>query len=237
MVRKCAISSSKKLEQNAVLWSGLIGQWELSTFEASYIERQQGLTCCQCGNNLRVMALANAITSAYGFVGIFSEFVRQEEYCRLRILEISKIGCLRPFLNGFRGYQSVEYPEYDLCNLTQITDGTVDVVIHSDVLEHIPDPVKGLQECRRVLIPGGHCVFTVPLIVGRMSRQRTGLPPSFHGPANTNLDDYIVHTEFGADVWTHVVNAGFHSVALKCIEYPAAIAVVATVGGGCDCGC
>jgi len=43
--------------------------------------------------------------------------------------------------------------------------------------------------------------------------------------------------EQNAVLWTYVVNAGFHSVTLKCLEYPAAIAVVATAGGGCDCVC
>ena len=37
--------------------------------------------------------------------------------------------------------------------------------------------------------------------------------------------------------WTNVVNARFDSAVLKCLEYPAAIIMVATVVGGRDCGC
>ena len=55
----------------------------------------------------------------------------------------------------------------------------------------------------------GRCIFTVPIVVGRMSRTRTGLKNSYHGTPGQGGGDYIVHTEFGADVWRYVVEAGF----------------------------
>src|SRR5208282_3830755 len=42
------------------------------------------------------------------------------------------------------------------------------LVIHSDTLEHVERPVRALEECRRVLAPGGRVCFTVPIIVGRL---------------------------------------------------------------------
>jgi ubiquinone/menaquinone biosynthesis C-methylase UbiE len=41
-------------------------------------------------------------------------------------------------------------------------DGTFDVVLCSEVLEHIPDNRKAVSELVRVLKPGGDCVVTVP---------------------------------------------------------------------------
>lgn len=99
--------------------------------------------------------------------------------------------------------------------------GTFDIVIHSDTLEHVPNPVHALSECRRVLKPGGALCFTVPIIVGRMTRDRAGLPKSYHGDPTTATDDLIVRTEFGADAWTYVMEAGFNRVTIHAVGYPA----------------
>ena len=109
-------------------------------------------------------------------------------------------------------------------------DAAFDLVVHSDTLEHIANPVHALGECRRILAPGGALCFTVPTIVGRLSRDRAGLPRSYHGNATTMPDDFVVQTEFGADAWTYVLAAGFARVDLHAVEYPAAIALVAHRG-------
>ena len=41
-------------------------------------------------------------------------------------------------------------------------DGTVDVVIASEILEHIPNYLTVLEEARRVLRPGGRLCISVP---------------------------------------------------------------------------
>jgi hypothetical protein len=52
-----------------------------------------------------------------------------------------------------------------------------------------------------------------------------GLPPSYHGlPANPV--DCLVHTEYGADAWKHVVLAGFSESRMIPLEYPAGLAMV-----------
>lgn len=42
-------------------------------------------------------------------------------------------------------------------------DSSFDILLHSDVLEHVPDYRKGLEECRRVLKPEGLLCFACPL--------------------------------------------------------------------------
>lgn len=42
----------------------------------------------------------------------------------------------------------------------QLDDGTVDVVLSTQVLEHVSDPALYLDECRRVLRPGGHLLLS-----------------------------------------------------------------------------
>jgi len=41
-------------------------------------------------------------------------------------------------------------------------EGKYDVVAMSQVIEHVPDPVELLKECRRVLRPGGRLVLSTP---------------------------------------------------------------------------
>jgi SAM-dependent methyltransferase len=117
---------------------------------------------------------------------------------------------------GFRCLHDMPYP-----------DASFDLVVHSDTLEHVSQPIRALSECRRVLRAGGWLCFTVPTIVGRLSRSRAGLRKSFHGSASTGSDDYLVHTEFGADMWTFVVAAGFSSLRIHTVSFPDAIAISA----------
>ena len=134
-----------------------------------------------------------------------------------------------PFQESLRRmpqHRLVQYPDHDMHNLG-FRDGAFDVVVHSDTLEHVPDSARCLAECRRILAPRGALCFTVPIVVGRMTRTRAGLLPSYHGTRTTNTADLLVHTEFGADVWTMVMQAGFADVSITAFEFPAAIALTA----------
>jgi len=42
----------------------------------------------------------------------------------------------------------------------------MDLIVHSDTLEHVDDPVAALTECRRIATPSGACCFTIPIIAG-----------------------------------------------------------------------
>ena len=43
-------------------------------------------------------------------------------------------------------------------------DHSFDVVLCTEVLEHVPEPVKTLKEFHRVLKPGGHLILSVPFL-------------------------------------------------------------------------
>jgi Methyltransferase domain len=45
---------------------------------------------------------------------------------------------------------------------THFPDEYFDLIIHTDVFEHVPDAPKGEQETVRILKPGGCAIFTVP---------------------------------------------------------------------------
>ena len=223
-LQRCPVCDGTTFANSDVLWPELISAWQLSPPEINYINRQQGACCGSCGNNLRAMGLAAAIMRELAFKGTFSDFCTSG--LALSLLEINPAANLTGFLRSLSGHRLVEYPDFDMQDLA-IPSGSYDLVIHSDTLEHVSKPVRGLAECRRVLKSGGKCIFTVPIIVERMTRSRTGLAPSYHGQSGVLANDQIVCTEFGADAWQAVLKAGFRSCDIFSFEYPAALVLIA----------
>lgn len=222
---RCLVCGHDTLERVAVLPPELVRQWNLAPDEAAYIDLQQGLHCARCRSTLRCMALASAIGRLLGVAGLFRELVASRSVADLSVLEVNEAGGLSPFLRTMPRHLQVTYPAVDMRALP-FPDSGFDLVVHSDTLEHVPEPVRGLSECRRVLRPGGACVFTVPVVVGRLTRDRQGLPDSFHGtPADG--EGYRVHSEFGADTWRCVLAAGFGECRVTALAAPAAHAFTA----------
>src|SRR5690606_35005603 len=87
-------------------------------------------------------------------------------------------------------------------------DASFDLVITSDVFEHLPEPERAFAEVARTLRPGGAHVFTVPLFdrdetLVRAVREGAAIrhlePPDYHGnpidPAGS-----LVFREWGRDL-------------------------------------
>jgi len=220
----CPVCGGQNFSYREVLWQELISDWQLSAHEVDYINRQQGVFCMGCGNNLRSMALADAILFAYQYSGTLAKFVGTDLAKGLNVLEVNEAGALTSVLSKLPNHRLVRYPEYDIAHLS-IDSATFDLVLHSDTLEHVSNPVAGLSECRRVLVEKGHCIFTIPIIVGRLTRSRAGLKNSYHGSSNQTDNDYTVHFEFGVDMWKLAIEAGFSSVRIHSFEYPSALAI------------
>ena len=99
-------------------------------------------------------------------------------------------------------------PNQDLEQLTY-ESGSFDVVVTSDILEHVRKPRAAFEEIRRVLKSGGRHVFTVPLQFP-MPRETTWrvdtstdvdrciLAPVYHGDGTGGRS--LVYTDFGADM-------------------------------------
>jgi len=219
----CPCCGSNDFKQIDVLWDELVSIWQLSPHEIAYINRQQGFRCVGCGSRLRSMALAASLLNYFQSTDTFSQFVESNDIAKsLLLLEINEAGQLTQFLEKLPHYVLGAYPDIDMQSILY-PENSFDVVVHSDTLEHIPDPVKGLAECQRVLRPGGICAFTVPVVVDRLTRSTKGRKPSYHGGGGSSAEDFRVHTEFGADVWKMVIDAGFSEYRLFSFEYPAGL--------------
>jgi SAM-dependent methyltransferase len=224
-LKTCPVCGGDRFVNQAVLWPELIGQWELSSDEVAYINLQQGLCCAGCNNNLRTMTLAAALTHAFGFTGTLENFCRNHLAIRqLSVLEINPAKNLSRFLQALPRHALHSFPQIDMQRMT-FPDSSIDVIIHSDTLEHVPHSRAALRECWRVLTPGGHLFYTVPIVIGRLTRTRRGLAPSYHGRPGANRDDCLVQTEYGADFWCEIFEAGFRQVALTSLIFPASVAI------------
>lgn len=221
----CICCGSTQITYSPILWEELIQQWGLTDNEIEYTNRQQGIHCNRCRTNLRTMALAFGMMKYENYNGLFQNFVHTRKILHSHILEVNKAGNLTQFFYHLRNHNLVEYPNVDIQDLPY-NDSSYDIVLHSDTLEHIPDPIRALEECYRILKPGGYCIFTVPILIEKLTRNRNGLPKSYHGSQSSSSSELLVYNEFGVDVWKYALLAGFSVVSFFSLEYPAAQSIL-----------
>jgi SAM-dependent methyltransferase len=180
-----------------------------------FVERESML-CADCGSSGRVRSLAGALLGLYadGATSI-AELVGEGRFRDLAVAEINAAGRMHPFLAAHPGLTYVEYPEEDVQALSW-PDGSFDLVLTSETLEHVPDLDAALRETRRVLRPGGRHVLTVPVDPRlALTRSRAGLPAQHHGRGGgpfalvTRKTDLLAHWDIGCDFADRLRAAGF----------------------------
>jgi SAM-dependent methyltransferase len=224
---KCFVCGGKLFNFQEILWEQLVKDWGLSPSEVAYVNLQQGLTCISCHSNLRSITLAKSILIAANSDKTLDNYIRTMTARKLKVLEVNEAGTLHPFLKKFANYTFAEFPHVDLHDLLYESE-FFDLILHSDTLEHVEEPLIALSQIFRVLKKGGKTIFTTPIIVERATRSRKGMPNSFHGaPGNTDTG-MLVTFEYGSDFWRFLAEAGFTDIRIICEMYPAGIAFIAT---------
>lgn len=204
-----------------ILPKQLVESWKLDKREEEYFNKRESMNCSNCFNSLRSRQLARALVDIYGEESL-STLVRTESFKKLRIAEINMAGGIHDFLSGL---PNLHYSEFrpknketkheDLSKLSY-ESSYFDLVITSETLEHVPDPVLAFKEIKRVLKKGGLHIFTIPALIDRKTVTRANiqnniinniLPPSYHGLDKEK--DYMVFSEFGADVVKVIDSVGF----------------------------
>lgn len=100
-------------------------------------------------------------------------------------------------------------------------DKSFDLVIHADVLEHVPEPRQVLSELLRVTRPGGAMYFTVPFLQDRKEDEVRAsllhdgttihhLPPIYHGNP-VNPEGSLTYRTFGWSLLDTLRAVGFDS--------------------------
>jgi glycosyltransferase involved in cell wall biosynthesis/ubiquinone/menaquinone biosynthesis C-methylase UbiE len=114
-------------------------------------------------------------------------------------------------LGGTNEYGSIDI-ESDVCNIP-INDGSIDVIICTEVLEHIPEPIEALKEMTRILNYGGKLLLTAPLGSGLHQ-----LPFHYYGGFTPEWYKHYL-SKFGMKISEIVSNGGFYrQLAQECIR-------------------
>ena len=235
--QKCrACGAYCRYSRGKAIVAELARDWDLNKEQVEFFDEREGAACRCCGSSRRAERLAIVLTDEISRAsGIRStSLAAAVKTCptNYRVAEINAAGALHQFLTRIPGLSYSEYGSFDVTtpseSLADLSygDSEFDLVVTSETLEHIPDVDLALKEILRVLKPGGAHIFTVPILLDRMTRQRASvqngvliehLPPSYHGSYAERHDDQIVFHEFGRDFPERVRAAGstFRSLRMR----------------------
>ena len=179
--------------------------------------------CGNCGASLRYREQARLIVDHFSREGSrhLADLVNEAEFQNLKIYEPGLIGPFRKLFQKLPGYSNSYFWEdvtpgefredvqcQDLMNLTY-GDSSFDLVLSSDIFEHVRKPFTGFREVNRVLKPGGFHIFSIPsdypIPSETVFRVDTSgpedvfvLPRHYHSAPGGGKS--LVYTDFGEDM-------------------------------------
>lgn len=112
---------------------------------------------------------------------------------QLDALEISPANVKMWKEMGFRSYESVDFPDFDL-NRDRLPR-KFDVIIAEHVFEHLRDPVAGAANIRAMMKPGGLFLIATPFLI-----RIHGSPNDFTRWTPSGLQVFLENAGFKADV-------------------------------------
>lgn len=214
--------AEQNLNQQLLGGCSLCGHRGLFKFQGKRSVRSD-YACASCSADVRHRDLAAVILDEFGR-GLYTSLahlVRDERFKATQIYEPSLRG---PFVKYFRKLpsyvQSYFWPDVPLgelhngvpCqDLRQLTfeENTFDLVVSSDVFEHVFEPDRAFEDIFRVLRKGGVHIFAIPFHwpVAAKSQTRCAdidgqehhiLPPEYHVAGDGSKS--LVVTDWGADI-------------------------------------
>ena len=229
---KSKVMSTDSITKSYSGFCSICGEWNVYRKEGPSI--RETYLCSVCGSSLRYRAQADVIFLHCGEnqASSLKELVELESFKHLAIYEPGVIGPFRSYLSQLPGYHSSYYWQdlqdgeerhgIERQNLMSLTyeDDTFDLVITSDILEHVRRPWTAFEEIHRVLKPNGLHIYSVPLTAPMptqtVSRVDTKgeedihiLPPYYHGSPVEGKS--LVYSEFGADMIDELEKLGIRA--------------------------
>ena len=204
-----------------------------AVFERGVGSVLSSFTCPHCRATLRYQGQAAALVRCYSKnkASSLAELVREPTFASLRIYEPGDRGALHRYLGTLPGHvRSIFEPGIpggtvvdgarceDLMALTFPTE-EFDLVITSDVMEHVRHPYVAFAEIHRVLRSGGLHVFTVP--VRYPMREKTAERVDVSGPEDVFLvkpayhNTHLVYNDYGKDMLSRLDEIGFETEVVR----------------------
>lgn len=195
--------------------------WQYSNLQVPNFRER--LVCGRCRLNNRqryamkvLQEVASAASRRHPTVYLYEQvtpFYAQARRClAARVIGSEYLGCdlqSGTEINGLR--------HEDALHLS-FADDSLQVLMSNDVLEHVPDYRRALEEARRVLAPDGKFIFSVPFYRERQetvqrARWENGhleflLPEQYHGNP-VSADGSLVFFDYGWDLLDACRRAGF----------------------------
>lgn len=191
---------------------------------------RESFECHRCHSTLRYRHQAEVLLTVCDGQSrkSIAELVSDREFAGKSIYEAAIGGSFRPYFADLPNYVNSYYwsdvrpgevkhgiRSEDLERLT-FDDRAFDLVLTSDVFEHVRHPWVAFAEVCRVLKPGGWHVFTVPWFPIHPTRSRLDLsdgelllmPRRIHG-SPTDPAGSLVYTDFGRDLPERLTPLGF----------------------------
>jgi SAM-dependent methyltransferase len=186
--------------------------------------------CGSCGATLKYQGQADVLLRRYASAGARSvaELVAEPAFGALAVYEPGRLGPFRRFLGVLPGYVRSQFVPgarggavvdgvrcEDLMALS-FASGSLDLVVTTDVFEHVRLPYVAFAEVFRTLRSGGMHVFTVPCVhplrdetIERVDVRGTDdvflMEPVYHHGTE------LVYNEFGADLVARLADIGFET--------------------------
>ncbi len=128
---------------------------------------QKYSTCPRCYSHFRQRLLIASLTHIEEFS--FEQLINgkkvlhfaPEEFLDQLIQDKAATYHTADFLAEGYTYRKIDF-QLDISNMPSIADNSYDCVIAFDVLEHVPDHLRGIREVFRILKKGGTGIFSVP---------------------------------------------------------------------------
>jgi hypothetical protein len=201
-------------------------------FERANPSLREGYRCTTCKASLRYQGQAATLIQRYSTSSAASiaALVGEQSFRALHIWEPGVLGAMRQYFKTLPHYVMSDYwPDVepgderdgvrceDMMALT-FANESFDLVITSDIFEHVRHPYVGFTELHRVLRPGGAHIFSIPVqepmraaTVERVDVSGEDdvyvLEPRYHlGPGNSQ---HIVYNDFGRDLVNRLEDVGF----------------------------
>jgi SAM-dependent methyltransferase len=203
------------------------------TFEKQNWRARESFHCISCGGSLREREqaktiLVNVLRSKHNNL---KDLVSSGDIDQLTVYEPGEIGAMRKYTQKLTNYIQTSLQEISDMNVKvedlqalKFQPNTIDLMISSDIMEHVDNPQQAFKEIFRVLKPGGcHC-FTVPLH-RETTRSRVKInagkkmylePKHHHG--NGKGGQCLVITDFGYDIVNVLNEIGYIAEIVWCQE-------------------